>query len=305
MNPIHSSILSTLAYFDLFDCPLTANELWSYLSVKTEYRELLDELDQLLASGAIYQQQGFYSLRPGLIIVRQSRYATSRRKLKKARLISKLLAQLPWVKFIGLANQIGQHNLRNNGDLDLFIITESGRLWTSRFFCASLMATLRQRPRASKSQDTICLSFFVSETNLNLKNLHLATEPDLYFIYWLANLKPLYDSADYYQKIFQNNFWLQDSLPNWQSLAHDEKISASKIITTLLKPLDSLENILKKWQMKNFPQAIKSQANTGAGVVISDQVLKLHLADKRQELMEKYRTNLQKIIANQEEYFKI
>jgi hypothetical protein len=288
MHPIHSSILSTLAYYDLFDCPLTALELWHNLSIETDYPDLLKALEELTTANTIYQQQGFYSLRPDLYIIRQSRYATSRRKANRARLMARMLTQLPWVRFIGLANQIGQHNLRNDGDLDFFIICQPGRIWTSRFFCAGLMAVLNQRPTTNRNQDTICLSFFITADQLNLSPLHLPNQDDLYFTYWLANLRPLYDSADYYQQLINENTWLQANLPNWQALANDHNLRSNKLLSTLFKPWGALEQILKQWQLNKFPQAIKSQANQGCGVVVNDQVLKLHLSDKREELMKKY-----------------
>ena len=287
MDSLKNSTLQTLAYFDIFDCPLTANELRHFLDQKISHEELSEELKNLVNSHKIFLQQGFYTLRLKNIITRQERFSLSRRKLKKALLVSKIFARLPWIKFIALANQIGAHNLRDQGDLDFFIIAKPGNLWLTRFVTAGLMALADQRPTKTKSRDQICLSFFVTRDNLDLQK-YLLTNEDLYFTYWLACLQPLHDSADYYTQLITNNLWLSEKLPNWQKQSNLLELQPEKTKTwTCLNIFNNLEQALKNWQLTHLASEIKA-AEASGNVIINDQVLKLHVSDRRKEFMQKY-----------------
>lgn len=296
MDSLKNSILQTIAYFDIFDCPLTANELRHFLDQKISQEKLSEELKNLVNSRAILLHQGFYTLRLENIIARQERFSLSRRKLKKALLVSKIFARLPWIKFIALANQIGAHNLRDQGDLDFFIIAQPGKLWLTRFVTAGLMALANQRPTKDKSRDQICLSFFVTSDNLDLQKFMLA-DKDLYFIYWLACLCPLYDSTDYYYRLIISNQWLGEKLPNWQSQKNLLQLNKQKIKPwSCLNIFDNLEGPVKKWQLAHLASEIKT-AEASGNVIINDQVLKLHVSDRRKEFMIKYFDKL-KVLGN-------
>jgi len=293
MNNLQTSILKTLAYFDIFDCPLTASELLFFIDQPTDYLTMSAQLKSLVDNKAIIEHQGFYCLRLENIISRQNRYTTSRRKLKKSLFIARLFSHLPWIKFIGLANQIGSHNLRDGGDLDFFIITEPSKIWLTRFITTSLMALTGQRPTATKNQDQICLSFFITSDNLDLQQYMLADQEDFYFCYWLANLCPLYDAEDYYRQLIMANSWLQTKLPNWQE---NKNLLVNQMNNGwhVLRIIASLESVLKQWQLKHLAEAIKN-SQTNNNVVISDKVLKLHVSDRRQEFNRKYLDKLNNI----------
>jgi len=287
MTSLNSAILKTLTYFDIFDCPLTVTEIRNFLTEPLDLLTLQLALDTLVGTGTIKQQNGFYTLRLENIFTRQTRFATARRKLKKARLIARCFSVLPWIHFVGLTNQMGSHNLRDAGDLDFFIITDPGRLWLTRFLCAGAMALFNQRPNDSKNQDTICLSFFVTSDALELKPYHLADTQDLYFIYWLANLSPIYDRDNAYQALIKANDWLPKALPNWQVNENILKISKPlSCFWPCWRLFQPLEVYLKAWQIKHLPVEIKSAPSTN--VVISDRVLKLHDTDRRREFLDKY-----------------
>src|SRR5574344_530240 len=57
-----------------------------------------------------------------------------------------------------------------------------------------------------------CLSFYVTNTHQNLYNIMLP-QNDIYFIYWLAHLVPLYQETQ--ENIYKHNKWLESALPNF------------------------------------------------------------------------------------------
>jgi len=313
---LKKAIIKVVAYFDMFDYPLTDFEVWKYLSVKYNFIEVKKILYLMSLRGSesdrsnlvfvplteiaspsarndnLETKNGFYffSGRNGIINARMARYNFADRKFKRALRVAKLFKLIPWIKMIAVGNIMGAHNLKDESDIDLFIITQNKRIWLARFFAAALMKILRLRPEEKNTRDKICLSFFVSEEEMDLKGLMI--ENDIYFIHWLAGLVPIFDVGDMYKKFIQENFWLNEFLPNWMpaeiSFRRDAGLPFSKIYFKIIDLLFSrLENIFKKIQLRLFPTAIKELMNKDSRVVVGDNIIKTHIKDRRSE----YRKN--------------
>ncbi len=308
---LREAIVKTVAYFDLFEFPLTGYEIWQYLNVKCELAEVMAILNEEiqpplppLSGGQIESKNGFYCLvgREDIIIERMRRYNYYWRKYKLAVRAAKIFKVIPWIKMIAISNLMGEHNLRDESDIDLFIITEDKKIWLTRFFCIVISKLLGWRPQVGKTRDKICLSFFVSQEKLNLSDLRINNKIDIYFIYWLAGLVPVYDTDDTYEQFILANNWLIEQLPNWQPFKQRQYFKLKPFsafygeITDLL--LAGLEQRLKIIQLRLLPTNLKNIMNLDTRVVINDRVLKLHLNDRREEYRQLYENkirNLEKI----------
>lgn len=274
-----------LIFFDLFDCPLTLFEIYSYLEKKIKLSELLD----IITSDGAYlgQKNGFYFLpgRENIVDVRAQRYNYSRRKYKSANNFIRVLKHLPFIKVVALANSIGTHNLRDGSDIDLFIISSPRRIWITRFVLAGAAKLLNRRPTSSNKRDKICLSFYITIKNLCLDNLMLPGG-DPYFYYWLRSLVLLYNKDEVYQKFLAAN-----------NLDKSQKYVGTYTKKTGFKSpiFNFLELVLKKIQLIIMSPALKQAMNNSTGVVVNDNVLKLYLRDNRQEYAEKYGIKIRQI----------
>lgn len=305
---LETAIIKVIAFFDLFEYPLTALEIRGNLSAAPDWGELLAVLDKLIGrvpfsstvaaeSPRLEAREGFYFLpgRAETIVTRQKRYNYTRRKLAIARRFTFLFGLFPFVRVVALANFVGSHNLRDGSDIDFFIITSARRLWLSRLYCAGLAKLLNRRPTSRTKRDRLCLSFYISTDHLDIEDLRLSGA-DPYFDYWRRGLVVLYNKDKTYEKFLAANRLTSDGMSvDAQSLPVGETLSA-------VAPAwpgrfgDWLEKAAKAWQLQILPDALRTAMNNSDGVVVSDAILKLYYRDRRREFLEKYGNKLHEII---------
>lgn len=282
MTTLETAIVKTIAYFDIFDYPLTAFEVWQYLEQKTTLREVKDTLSN--PSLPLERSFGFFFLpgRSEIITLRQERYRISDKKIKKLQRRLRLIQWLPGVRLICLANTIGTHNLRQQSDNDLLIITGNNQLWSVKLLATVVLEIFHLRPTEKNSTDTLCLSFLIDESALNTS--HCRLETDLYFTYWLAGLIPLYGDPHIYKNLLIANPWLTQALPNW-SINNNEpiyrlqkKTFSSHRDTKFKHFFEQLAQYIHKHIMAKNLQAL---ANKNQQVIMTDHILKLHTSDRR------------------------
>ena len=289
-NKLNETIIQVIVFFDLFDFPVTAYEVWHYLDKRISFQDIIRTLETI---PEIESKNGLFFLlgRAEIIKIRQTRHNYFLRKYKIAKKFARYFSFLPYIKVITLSNSIGQFNLRDGSDIDFFIITSPRRIWLTRLFCAGIAKILNRRPTPKNKKDKICLSFYISEENLNLDNLQI-DGGDPYFFFWLRSLVLLYNKNNVF-----GEFLTANGLPNEEIPIHfSEKKLFQKQKNILLSPiLNYLEALAKKVQLIVMSPALKEAMNNSVGVVISDNVLKLYLQDKRIEYAEKYANRIHQI----------
>lgn len=285
------AIVEAIVFFDMFDFPLTDSEVWKFIRKKVGFFEVQNILLSDALDGYLGRKNGFYFLRGrgDIVTKRLERYSFADRKFKRALLVSRFFSYLPWIKMIAVGNIIGPHNLKDDSDIDLFIVTESKKLWTVRFFTVVFTKLLGLRPNSNNTRDKICLSFFVSEDALNLKELMLDSS-DYYFIYWLAGLATIYNNG-LFDDFLKHNSWIYNYLPNWQPTMLVDRRQRNKpcIIANFVFDLFGfLENALKYIQIKIMPKKLKEEGNKDSKIIFNDRILKFHSNDRRQEYKERF-----------------
>ncbi len=289
MTTLETAILKTVAYFDIFDYPLTTFEIWQYLEQKTTLSEVITILQN--STLPLEKKFGFFFL-PGrieLVAIRQERYRISDKKIKKLKRRLYLIQWLPGIELICLANNIGTHNLRRQSDNDLFIITRQGRLWTTKLWATLILALTHLRPTTKHNTDRLCLSFLIDDSALDLSSCRLET--DAYFTYWLAGLVPLYGNQNLYKKLLNTNQWFSDALPNWSLVNNQPSYRFHKKITTSLPPKilkNFFETAAKYFHGKLMAKDLQTLANKNKQVIITDHILKLHTFDRRTYFQTEY-----------------
>lgn len=289
-NNLKKEILRTIIWFDLFYHPLSSWELFKFLNIKVDYNDFLVALSSLSAESKIKDVYSFWCLsgRENIIEERFKRFNYFKYKIKRAKRFTKIISFFPVVKGVFIGNIIGDHNLRKGSDIDFFIITKNGKIWITRFFCTFIAKFLGLRPNKKTKENKICLSFYIDESNLNLEK-YLYSKNDKYFIYWLANLEPIFFRKDILNKFWFNNVWLNKYLPNflinYDSFRGDKESQNIKI--------NIIEKIFKKIQLNIMPKKLKEQSLEKMGVILEDHIIKLILDDKRPDFINKFAETIQ------------
>lgn len=276
---LKEAITRVIVFFDLFDYPLTAYEIFKYLDRQVSLNGVIIALDSLVAVKKVSRENGFFFLpgRDEVLTIRALRHNYSLRKIEIARRFTKIFKVFPFVRCIILANSIGQNNMRDGSDIDFLIITAPRRLWLTRLFCTGIATLVNSRPTEKNKRDKICLSFYLSSADMNLDEFKLA-DSDPYFYYWLRSFVLLYNKEKAYEQFLFDNKLFPGVLTELENSRFLPK----------LKILNYLEKLSADFQMAIMPEALKKAVNNSDGVVINDKALKLYLYDRRREYAEKY-----------------
>jgi len=124
----------------------------------------------------------------------------------------RLYRSIPFIKSIYLCNSISFNALKEDSDIDLFIVTKKKALRRARFFSVLFFVFLWLKRSLKRKTKKFCLSFYITEDADNLYNITLP-KTDIYFSYRLAHLIPLYREQQ--TNIYHTNKRLVSILPNF------------------------------------------------------------------------------------------
>lgn len=253
-SSLERAILETLAYSDVFNYPLTFDELHRYLISPASKEELKTCLDSL---SSIASEDGYYFLpnRSSLVQTRRHREQISLPAFHRALKYGRILGSLPFVRMAALTGSLAALNLSNDADMDYMLVTTTGRLWLARAFAVTYGRLMRL------FGDRICVNVLISETNLKWN------EQDLYSAREFCQMIPI-TGMDVYLDVRKHNNWTDSFLPNAASTPGitPRAISSDSWLQKLFEfPLrGKIGNILEAWTM-NF-QLKKIRNTYGSGL---------------------------------------
>lgn len=299
---MQKSILAAITYFDLFDYPLTSTEVWKYLWKQEKVPTLfavIAELEKMEKDGRVVSGNGFYFLpgREALIKTRNLRHVIAYRKWRRALRVVCVLRWFPFIRMIAVANTLAYDNADEGSDIDLFIVTARGRVWTTRFFVVLFLQIFRLRPNTKTRRDKICACFFIDEDHLDISHLALPGEPDVYLHYWIAMLWPVYDPSTssghtLYEKFFDANKWVRKNVPNIHAIIPNmfRRVNTTPKLQRIAEWKAQLfpESFYRRMQERRFPDAIRTRLGKDTTVIANDYVLKFHTHDRREEYRRRF-----------------
>jgi len=205
VSEIKDNILATLAYFDIFNYPLTSSEIYLFLKNRYDQSDYQETLKYLVATRGIYQFGIFYTLKNdhSLIVRRRDGNKKAAEMIKVASKISNWLIHFPYVRGIAISGSLSKNFADENSDIDLFIITAPNRLWIAR----TLMHAFKKLTFLFNKQDYFCMNYYIDEERLEI------VEKTLYTAIEVVTLIPLQGDLQF-EKFYSSNAWTRDYLPN-------------------------------------------------------------------------------------------
>ena len=275
-------LLATLAYADIFDYPLTREELRLWCIKKN----IRDQVPALPGAGAEHRD-GLYFLRARGRIVsqRKKRQAASFAKWRIARWVALWLRLVPTIQLVGVTGGLAMDNVGKEDDIDLFIITKSGTIWISRMIAALIVSVLgrRRKPEESMVADKVCLNMFMSEESVEI----VKKERDLFAAHEVLQMKPLWERGNIYKTFLDKNRWVATFLPNaWAAKSKASSIEPREVgLKFGILCLRFMEQPAKVFQLWYMNKRRTSE-------VVGDYVLRFHPRDARVWVKEALRKRL-------------
>jgi predicted nucleotidyltransferase len=200
------SIIRTLAYYDIFNYPLTADEIYINLGDNhTSPEEIKKVLADLSVNRIVYNSGEFFQLKNDASHIRrrQNGNKLAEKRLKTARRVSGLISRFPFVRGILLSGSISKGFMEEDSDIDYFVITHPNRVWFSR-----LILMLFKKAFLFNSKKIFCINYFVDMENLEIheRNIFTATE--------IVTLLPTF-GRNSYEQFYEKNIWIKEFYPNF------------------------------------------------------------------------------------------
>jgi predicted nucleotidyltransferase len=198
------NILKTLGYFDLFQYPLTGEEIYLFNATDVNNAAVNQELEILLTGKMIYKIDEFYSLHNNNLLAVQRRKANqlAAEHLKTAGRVAKFLYRFPYVKAIAVSGSLSKNVATQKTDIDFFIITAANRLWIAR----TCMHLYKKLTFLAGRQNWYCMNYYVDEEVMEIREKNIFTAMEI------VTLLPMYgkDSLD---KFVTVNKWIGSFFP--------------------------------------------------------------------------------------------
>lgn len=282
-NDLELSIYRTLAYFAYFKYPLTSFEVWKWLLMPRGKYSLSEVVTALDDSVWLHDRcgvwRGFYALHgvQHQVSDRHLRFLDAMRKYRKVERVMQIFGRLPWIEGVAVCNSLAWYATTERSDIDLFIVSAPGRVWSTRLLATLPLLLLRQRPGECEL-DPLCLSFFSTASAFDFSVLKIA-ERDPYLAYWSKTLVPILDRTHWSATFEQINSWPSAELPNAWPVRRAWRFSLRAPWRWPWLPLS--ERLPKQIQLERFPVEIKQLMNIDTRVVVNDAMLKFHDQDAR------------------------
>ena len=284
---LERAIVQAVAYADVFDYPLTAEEVHRYLigapagrgSVRTALSTPRFVPEVLSRTGRYFTLAG----REATVEIRRARAASAAGYWRRAVRYGHLIGNLPFVRMVAVTGALAMDNVAD-GDIDYLVITEPGRLWLCRAIVVGLVRT------AALRGVELCPNYFLSERALVLD------EHNLFTAHEVAQMVPL-TGIETYQRMRSLNRWTDTFLPN--AGGHPRRVAPvdprprrmRRILESTLR--SRLASPFEHWEMARKVRKLGQRSNGHAEAAFGPDWCKGHFGDHGQQTLKRYDDRLQ------------
>lgn len=295
---LKDAILSTLAYYDVLDMPLSAEEIKRYL-IKGDARSTLPEL---VAKGIVGEREGKYYLfdREYLVSLKREHERLAHKKWHRTYHIMRWLRAVPFMRITFASGSLSMNNTDEQSDLDIIIVARHGRIWIARLVTLFILTVLGARRRQSDviAPDKICPNHFITDESLTIPYRSLYTA-QLY-----ANLVPMIVTDKHLLDQFEAaNQWVKEYLYKWEmsragifepGLSASVRMAGERLLRGKLG--DWLERHAARWQRRRIATR-PLEIRPGGHLTYTDEALAFHSGSSEAEILKHYEDHQSKLTA--------
>jgi len=282
-NSLELAVVRTVLYAHTFRFPMRIDELHrALLETSAKPGEvatvIADRRDERIARDGEFV---FMRGENGLVEKRNAATKLHIAMERRHRIALRCLARLPGLKLLALSGGASHRNSTQSQDIDLFVVTRRGWLYTV-YASVILLSRLLGRRRV------FCANYLVDED-------HLAFEArDLFSASELVHLRPLEPSPTLFV-MWDQNVWIRRFYPNatphsprsiWSPTGTER--AASNLATWLGTPFVKLVEPICRALFKRKLSRQFSGAEPG-NLQLETGRLKLHPEDQRERVLDRYR----------------
>ena len=302
MNNSRNNILKTLAYFNIFQYPLTREELFHFHGEQTDRSVLSESLQSLLTDKKVFKLDEFYSLQNSIALAERRRTGNNNAaaEMKNALKAAKILSRFPYVKGLAISGSLSKNYADEHTDVDFFIITSANRLWIAR----TLMHLFYKLAYFSGKQRWFCMNYYIDEAGLEIseKNIFTAME-----IVTLIPMQGMHTFNDF----ISSNQWTKTYFPLASFSASNAPEIRKGLFRTLTEKIfntgfgNRVDNWLMKitnrrWQKKSLKNK-KNRRGGLLGMLADKHYSKPDPKNFQQKVLDKYNAGVNHLLYAQEE----
>ena len=195
-------LLEPVIYGDIFDYPLTLDEMHKYCGILITLEALQSEIgsnqdfNRLVSSS-----EGYYFLngREDLVALRKQRSENSEKARRTACKVVRFIKYTPFIEGILATGSLAVDNVRKKDDLDFLVLASPHRLWFVFFLLGLLQKIFSRR--------FLCPNYYISVNHLCLsrKSFYTAREA--------VQARPMF-GEETCRRFMEKNNWAYEILPN-------------------------------------------------------------------------------------------
>lgn len=199
-------ILKTVAYFDVFNYPVTTGQIYAFLPRNSVTPDAVTRTaEELVRAKKLNARHGYFLLSTsdsGIADQRLEGERLAQRMLSYARVIAMMLKQVPFIRGVFITGSLSKYTAGRDSDIDFMIVTAQNRLWIVRS-----MLTLFRKIFLLGNKKYFCTNYYVTEKGFAIerRNLYAAIE--------VVTTKAVWN-ADLFTQYQRSNSWTREFLPN-------------------------------------------------------------------------------------------
>lgn len=278
-----NAILKTLAYRAIFKYPLSFYQLSTFLITNREFdfEFLTTSLKRLIKKNKVKIIDGKFIF-PGIKPLSwERRFKDTKNMLNEYKIVFKVLGGVPWVKMVGVTGSVAAYNADREADMDIFIISQKGRLWLTRGFCLLFLKLLRKYPKKGHEKGKICPNLLIDETKLEWPR----EKHSIFTAHEVCMMQPVYNKDNTYLKFLHSNEWAFANFKNY-------KVDLTKKLVTHTLRTSKLVDLLEKWAMKMQYNYMKKKMT---GEIVQKSFIHFNKNDNAPEILNTYGQYLKKM----------